>query len=198
MQHTNKPLAKDMSHMKDDSDEPFSRLLDLPPELRTMMWDYTLTSTAVKVTDQFKMPPLVQVNRQIRSETRKLVFINNGFQIEIDACGARLFAKFFQLWHRVVNTDKSAKKVSLQIRIGLVGDCHWLNLVRWCRLVSRGKCGSLRVGAAGRGRSMIVEAATGLAANADSWEDIQRGLEVWRSVAGLNDPQWLVDLEVPK
>lgn len=62
--------------------------------------------------------------------------------------------------------------------------------------MSRGKCGSLRTGAVGRGKSMIVEAATGLAANTDSWEEIKRALDAWRPVAGLDDPQWLVDLEV--
>jgi hypothetical protein len=65
-------------------------------------------------------------------------------------------------------------------------------------LVSKGKCGALRIGAAARGRSKIVEDATGLAANADSWEEVKRGLEAWRSVAGMDDKQWLLDLEVAK
>lgn len=210
MQHTTS-MPKPPQDAPDPTDEPFCLLLDLPPEIRTMIWDYALTSpTAIKITDKLKSPALVQVNRQIRSETRKLALTNNRYQIEIVACDARLFAKFFQHWHRVVNSDwaaaalssnekkkiekKKEKKLSLPIRIGLVGDCHWGNLVRWCRLVSRGKCGSLRVGAAGRGRSLIVEAATGLAANAGSWGEVERGLEFWRPVAGLDDGRWLLDL----
>jgi hypothetical protein len=200
MQHTTTtPTPQDTPPSTDDSDEPFSPLLDLPPEIRTMIWDFTLTSpTAIKITDQLKQPALAQVNRQIRSETRKLALLSNRYQIEIVACDARLFAKFFQLWHDIVNSDKDAKTKTLHlpILIGLVGDYHWLNLVGWCRLVHRGKCGALRIGAAARGRSKIVEAATALAMEADSWEEVKRGLQIWRSVAGLDDKQWLLDLTV--
>jgi hypothetical protein len=200
MQYTTSTTAlQDITPPTADSDEPVSLLLDLPPEIRTMTWDYALTSpTPIRITDQLKQPALVQVNRQIRFETRKLALVNNNYRIDIVACDACLFAKFFQLWHHIVNADKTVKKFALPIRIGLLGDCHWLNLVRWRRLVSKGKCGALRIGAAARGRSKIVEAATGLAANADSWEEVKRGLEAWRSVAGMDDKQWLLDLEVAK
>jgi hypothetical protein len=173
----------------------------LPPEIRTMIWDFTLTSpTPILVTDQLKQPALVQVNRQIRSETRKLALLNNNYRIDVVACDARLFAKFFQLWQYIVNSDvKQGKKMfQLPIRIKLLGDCHWLNLANWCRLVSRGKCGALTIGPAARGMSKIVEAATGLAASAESWEELDRGLKIWRPVAALDDPQWLLDLEVAK
>jgi hypothetical protein len=166
-----------------------------------MIWDFTLTSpTPILITDQLKQPALVQVNRQIRSETRKIALLNNNYRIDVVACDARLFAKFFQLWQYIVNSDvKQGKKMfQLPIRIKLLGDCHWLNLANWCRLVSRGKCGALTIGPAARGMSKIVEAATALAASAESWEELDRGLKIWRPVAALDDPQWLLDLEVAK
>ena len=203
MHHTTS-APQDMSPSTEDPDGPISRLLDLPPEIRTMIWEFALISpTHVKVTDQLKQPALIQLNRQIRSETRKLAFLNNNYRIDIVACDARLFAKFFQLWQHVVNSNSNnktslTKKFVLPIRIKLVGDCHWLNLVRWCRLVAKGKCGALTIGPAARGMSKIVEAATGLAASTDSWEELERGLKFWRPVAALDDPQWLLDLEVAK
>ena len=60
----------------------------------------------------------------------------------------------------------------------------------------RGKCVALRSGPAARGRSKIIEAATGLAANAGTWGKVERGLGAWREVAGMDGPQWLEDLEV--
>jgi len=196
---TSTQTLQDMSPSTGDLEELSSLLLDLPPELHKMIWDYALTSpTPIRITDQLKQPALTQVNRQIRSETRKLALLNNSYRIDIYDCDARLFAKFFQLWHHIVNFDKTknakSKMIPLPIRIGLVGDCHWDSLVEWCKLVSRGKCGALRIGAAARGRSKIVEAATTLAANAESWKEVERGLEAWRSVAGLDDKRWLLSL----
>jgi hypothetical protein len=199
MQH-NTPAPQDLSPSAEGPDGPTSRLLGLPPEIRIMIWEYALTSpTPIKITDQSKQPALIQVNRQIRSETRKLAFLNN-YRIDIVACDARLFSKYFQLWQHVVNSPSKAstKKIVLPIRIKLVGGCHWPNLVRWCRLVAKGKCGALTIGPAARGMSKIVEAATGLAASTDSWEELERRLKFWRPVAALDDPQWLLDLEVAK
>ena len=198
MQHTTStPAPQDTSPSKD---EPISLLLDLPLEIRTLIWDFALTSpTPIRITDQLKQPALTHVNRQIRSETRKLALLNNNYRIDIVACDARLLSKFSQLWDRIINPDYKnikTKTISLPIRLGLVGDCHWLNLVTWYRLVRRGKCVALRSGPAARGRSKIIEAATGLAANAGTWGEVERGLGAWREVAGMDDPQWLEDLEL--
>jgi hypothetical protein len=77
MQHTTStPAPQDTSPSED---EPISLLLDLPPEIRTLIWDFALTSpTPIRITDQLKQPALTHVNRQIRFETRKLALLNNN------------------------------------------------------------------------------------------------------------------------
>jgi hypothetical protein len=63
MHHTTS-APQDMSPSAEDPDGLISRLLDLPPEIRTMIWEFALISpTHVKVTDQLKQPALIQVNR---------------------------------------------------------------------------------------------------------------------------------------
>ena len=70
-----------------------SRLLELPPELRNYVYELSVVSNTSIVIEpgdkstRAKQPPLILVNRQIRSEALLIFYAQNTFEFDASECG---------------------------------------------------------------------------------------------------------------
>lgn len=108
-------------------------LLGLPAEIRNMIYKYAIVDkkSPIKVTEHLKQPPLLSVNRLIRSETLNIWYRENKFETTIRDCDATLL----HAWIR--NFDVVFPKGRKGLRtpgMWLHGRPHWPNLMSWCRL----------------------------------------------------------------
>lgn len=64
---------------------PQSRLLALPKELRTIIYELVFAGTEIKVPPSARaMPSLLQVNQQLASEANKCYYKHSQFSVELD------------------------------------------------------------------------------------------------------------------
>ena len=89
------------------SNKPRSRLLDLPPELRDMIFTFALTSSKPIVSfrlDEYQkqsyqeviQPPLTKVSRQIRRETLPIFFSCNSIILHTESTKSRDSQRWLQ------------------------------------------------------------------------------------------------------
>ena len=105
-----------------------SRLLRLPPELRTAIYEYVLLENAeITVTNQLKPPGLFAVCCQIRTEAIGIYYTSNKFWCNIRNCNARLHVAYHKHLNRL---GYRRQKVAVRV----VG-ANWSNLVTWCHAV---------------------------------------------------------------
>jgi len=173
-------------------------LLDLPPELRTAIYEFALVERDhVVITPHLRPPSLIYTCRVTRREASPVWADLNTFLGKIDHCDGRLLNRFakFRL---------SLGKVKFD---GYFLDCaaqsHWANLVSWSREIWG--AGWLSVGIEDDvikpGRSgdfiTVMKAAHTAAAEARNegkdWENVERELKRMRKVAGRMDAEWLKD-----
>lgn len=202
LQPEEKPLqAEEVSPQSvttSQSEPSGARLLLLPGELRTMIFEYVVVSPGViEVTKDLRPPALVQVNRQIRAETYKLWRMNNRFKCTVRACDTRLLCKFRLLQQQILSP------MIIRLRIDMINIdyvCHWANLVEWCKYdyQSETKTTYDPLVSGMWPYTRLVSAALQLAGGAKSWGEVERGLKALRPVAGELDAQWLEDREVGK
>lgn len=108
-------------------------LLGLPAEIRNMIYRYAIVDdkSLIEITKHLKQPPLLSVNRLIRSETLVMWYCENVFDIRILDCDAMLL----QAWNKNVNVVLSQTSEAIQMPgLSIIGRPHWANLVSWCRL----------------------------------------------------------------
>ncbi|KAK5723743.1 hypothetical protein LTR15_005443 [Elasticomyces elasticus] len=75
-----------------------SKLMSLAPELRNAIWGYTLLqSDDIDVDANLKIPPLICVSRQLRSEASGIWFTQNQFNHRISNCNADVALAW--TWH---------------------------------------------------------------------------------------------------
>lgn len=179
---------------------PRARLLSLPRELRTMIFESAITAPGViEINKDLKPPALVQVNRQIRAEAYKLWYLSNQFRFAIRACDTRLYCKF-RHWHRRISPATTAGPSFQRANLVLADHVfHWANLVEWRRsdyddrVLTRSTVAYHISDSTVWKFAKVLSAAMLLVAKAKSWNEVERGLKALRLVAGALDAQRLED-----
>ncbi|KAK3648884.1 hypothetical protein LTR56_003830 [Elasticomyces elasticus] len=93
----------------------FPRLLILPPELRTQIWELVLITPQPLNVGQssptprtiLQQPPLTRINRQTRSETLPSFYSQNSFLV--DASKLEDKSEVLQCWFRVTINEVARK-----------------------------------------------------------------------------------------
>lgn len=107
------------------------KLLDLPPELRTAIYEYALIQTEeITIAASLGPPALLSVNRLIRTEASGLWYNSNTFAVEVKDCEASVLLAFDQHL-REVGQDK----MIYQIITPRTNRGNWANLREWSRAV---------------------------------------------------------------
>jgi hypothetical protein len=76
-----------------EAEQQHFHFLDLPPELRNMMYKFALVEgkgNVIDITPQLKPPGLLAACRQIRQECLQIWYHQNTFSIKIYDCDASL------------------------------------------------------------------------------------------------------------
>ena len=106
-----------------------SRLLTLPAELRTLIWNFVLQEdTTVNIDANLKLPDLLAACHQTRHEAYHIYFNTNRWSHRVQDMNTAILRAWMQnIW---MSTDRQ-RKIKLSIR----GAKHWQNLVAWLDLI---------------------------------------------------------------
>lgn len=108
---------------------PF-RFLDLPPEIRNLVYAIALRSHGIIIVDEkLELPALLTSCQEIHSEASSIWYRDNTFKAAIEDCDANALNKWAQHCCTVGQRDH------FDVGIHLVGDIKWKNLLEWCRAV---------------------------------------------------------------
>lgn len=110
-------------------DEVKSRLLGLPPELRTMIYEHALhEESGIQITNALKLPPLLSTCRQIFNECASIWFYSNDLEVDVVDCDAALYEAF-----RLLALRHGAYRVEITIMFSFPWNqpC-WRNLKDCC------------------------------------------------------------------
>ncbi|GIZ39154.1 hypothetical protein CKM354_000254500 [Cercospora kikuchii] len=160
-------------------------LLDLPADLRNIIYEYSLLQPdRIQITSGLKQPALLATCRQIRSETRMMWFWRNKFTYTAVDCNVRLLYAFHTLYGGPLPRD-------VCVIVYASGRLNWKALMEWCKFVFEHKRHCFRVTNPWSGRQ-VMRAATlmALEPGAANWNDCERALQLWRPVAALVHPEW--------
>jgi len=175
-----------------------SALLNLPPELRIIIFEFALIVDGnIAVTTDTKTPALFATNRQVRSETIPIWYGKNEFRFVVNQCDASLVQKFDQQAVPPEQRDSFGTKVVFTLE----NEPNWSNLREWCRAVYRGS--TVNVMALELSEEIeedqswvsIVAAAHLVCRDAsekkESWTQCEKTLDRLRRVAVFADRRWL-------
>ncbi|KAK5677111.1 hypothetical protein LTS10_010300 [Elasticomyces elasticus] len=174
---------------KDDG-TAFSSLFGLPPELRILIYEFTLLQDGIMVLvdTHWRVPALLQVSWRTRDEASSVYYKGNEFVHYIMDCNADLM----QRWVRRYISDLDGIKSGM--RFG--GEPDWENLMRWCQGLCDGEAGLSVDGGKDTGvMESVIQAANDIAVqfcNADrTWEECKPVLTALRRTVGKFEPKWL-------
>ncbi|PPJ60211.1 hypothetical protein CBER1_08851 [Cercospora berteroae] len=177
--------------VRNDLQQP--TLLGIAPELRNMIYEYSLVKGGpVMIRPAAREPGLLRVCRQIRSEARGIWLTKNTFEYRVHGCDGRRISAFNRY-----NGENLPKPIAMRF----YGHRNWGNVLAWARLVHQGKGFLLenafpQVPVFSRSQETwdIVHAATMTAHNLSSWpwEKVEKNIELLRTVAGRVSRKWLV------
>ncbi|KAK4503838.1 hypothetical protein PRZ48_004753 [Zasmidium cellare] len=166
--------------------------LSLSAELRNQIYELALIEDDdIPVTKDLKEPGLLFVNRQIRSETRLMWFVQNRFEIPITDCAPGLLEPFMRFFVRI----RPLTNQPMSIDYGFIQTGrNWANLMEWCRVVHRYPCAMEMSYYSNRYEEIIIAAHEIANSHVGApWAVCERGFKTLRSVAGRLDTRWLDD-----
>ncbi|WPA97280.1 uncharacterized protein RHO25_001889 [Cercospora beticola] len=181
-------LVDASSEVVEPAQEYSMGFLDLPADLRNIIYEYSLLqSDRIQITPGLKQPALLATCRQIRSETRLMWFWRNKFTYTAVNCNIRPLYAFHTLYGGPLPQE-------VRVIVDASGRLNWKALMEWCKLVFKHKRHCFRLINASSGRQ-IMRAATLMAydSRAATWNDCNRALQLWRPVAALVHPEWATD-----
>jgi hypothetical protein len=141
--NTNDTDASDQCELKEpfhNAEDKPQGLFSLSAELRNRIYEEVLEPAPESWTylhDDFRQPALLCVNRQIRSEARRMWYDKNEFLVTIRRCDARLLCKVNRLLPEAKLIGSRPPECD-RITFEWDGVCDWANLMWWCREVQRG------------------------------------------------------------
>lgn len=117
-----------------------SPLLKLAPELRNIIYRYTLVKPDEIVVSAGALPPsspaLLQVSRQIRNEAKEIYHKENLFSFRIDDFDATTCIKWCASAH-----ERYRSNHRWQLRKMGSGENRWVNLLNWLEAFYNRRCG---------------------------------------------------------
>ncbi|KAK5678527.1 hypothetical protein LTS10_008971 [Elasticomyces elasticus] len=169
------------------------KLLELSAELRNIIYEFVLLQKdVIVVTPTLRSPALLQVSRQIRTETLAMWYESNTFEITVNDCKADLL----HAWCR----NQHALGVTPPAVLDITGIPDWGNLARWwCKAICEDDCSALRKDSSDSRLECVIAAATEIAASCNtmsesketSWAYCEDLLSNLRHVVAKLDPRWL-------
>jgi len=170
-------------------------LFGLPPELRNAIYEYTLPQDGViwvSRTRPFKVPPLLQVCKQIRNEARNIWYGNNEVWIESKDCDPSPCI-FWAEHRRTLDLDQD-----IELGIRLQGSPNWRNLAKWCEAAFHDDEFPNEVLSSDTSPAPwpeVLDRALNIALQCSemnlSWDECEWRLEALRYGAGVYDDRWL-------
>ncbi|CAK3747787.1 Hypothetical predicted protein [Lecanosticta acicola] len=193
---------KQDSASRDNDDEP-TNFFSLSAELRNFIYELVhVEKDSIVITSTLKEPALLSVCRQIRSEARKMWYLENQFVADVRDCNADL-VNAFERWTRRFEWEVEAEyygaknwgagKVSIAIE-AVDSKPDWAGLMEWCERIQRDEgVQPINPGQPPSQYSSIVATAHAIvkAHRNGDWDDCWWPLEELRGLAGLIDRRWL-------
>ncbi|KAK5744422.1 hypothetical protein LTR17_002132 [Elasticomyces elasticus] len=169
----------------------------IAPELRNKIYELVLLEEDIICVDKkLRVPALLQVCRQIRTDTLAMWYERNTFCFTIMHCNPGLILRFDEL----IMATELVNNTAVEMRSFVKGKPNWGNLMKWCRAVYLQDALAL-VKDDGRddGRTekltAVITAATTLARRffhaSGSWRKCEAALGDLRFAVGKYDPRWL-------
>lgn len=178
----------DEGPFEDSRDSP---LLGLPAEIRNSIYRLALVEDIIRITPQnlagASQPPLLQVNRQIRSEATSIYYQENQIIWYLQDYNAKNLLK----WEA-----SSEVRSETEIRVNFEGKPIWTNVLEWLKAAYEGEVNGVELRNDGHGDSATHVVARMFAILDDEsleWEEVERILGGMRMAAGVYDPAWLED-----
>lgn len=165
-------------------------MLALPAELRNAIYEEVLPqNTDIVVYKRLRVPPLLQVCRQVRGEAAGMWFESNRFLHDVKHCDASLLIA----WDRCCS---ALGMFNSEHAITIRGYADWNNLMQWCKACCNDGCTFLDDTGNNRLKiSSVVSAATKIAArsykNWQSWKECKVVLAELRAAVGRYEEPWL-------
>ncbi|KAK5737774.1 hypothetical protein LTR17_006422 [Elasticomyces elasticus] len=164
------------------------KLFALPAELRNSIYEEVLQQGAdVSIDADTRIPALLQVSKQVRSETQAMWYEGNTFLFIITDCDGAVVSS----WHRLcMALDYTDINFNIMIR----GDPNWSNLMKWCKAVCEDDCVAVQGEPDDSDLTSVVVSATSIAfrfAEVEGrWEDCEKVLLELRHMAVIQDGDW--------
>ncbi|KAK5719317.1 hypothetical protein LTR15_007840 [Elasticomyces elasticus] len=164
------------------------KLFALPAELRNSIYEEVLLQEArIEVTTDSRVPPLLQVSRQIRAETVAMWHKGNKFHFFIEGCDATLVWS----WERLFS------KLGLgyaEYLMTVEETPNWTNLMKWCKTICERKCGAVPADTKDTRFMSVIAVANGIAFQfsqfGGSWWACEQVLGELRGTAAKHDKAW--------
>ncbi|KAK4900542.1 hypothetical protein LTR27_002258 [Elasticomyces elasticus] len=169
-------------------------LLTLPAELRNAIYELVLPQdTVIEVDHNTKAPPLLQVCREVRSETVAMWYLGNTFRHIMKHCNGELFERW--VMHCENHLDPQISEL-INHRTSLKGKPNWSALMKWCKVVCEDPTAHTLHRTAGQSRlATVVTAALDTARNCQMlgvpWLGCEGMLDAMRYALGRYDTRWL-------
>ena len=170
-------------------------LLELPPELRTIIYEYALLEPdliRVSRSNLVVPPSLLATCRQVRSEAIKIYHSENKFSINAPDCDVDLYIK----WHNHFS-QYWAKQASWALGINLSGRASWTGLMKWLEWAfKRNSCAQFTPASLQKsdGVRRVTISAHRICARAKQagrlWEDVKEDLDDFHAALAAANADW--------
>lgn len=165
-----------------------SPLESLAAELRNRIYRYVLVSPKeVDVTEtQPAQPPLLRVNRKIRTGTLSIFYEENDFSCNLFACEGAKAIPFTKVYKKYVKQDK------FRFQFGIYDYPNWDNLLLWLKACHDKVLDFIRPTDVESPLGTVLVAAFSIVEGMEdcSWEEVEQVLEDFREVIAMVDDRW--------